>query len=768
MKHFSSKTKVGLSLLVSVVLPIGLFLFTQRTFGTEEAEAETLHALIESLGACIALGVAGLLWLRLRYEPDNSGQMIWIVAALLGMGILDAAHAAVPVSFRGGWMRSLASLLGGALFCGVLLPERWTKKVSAHLPGAAGGFAFLLATALWFFGDRLPTFNELGFTPLMRAVNYLACVFFLGTAGWFIQRNLTSHQAEDLIFANHCLLFSTASALFAETRNWQGGWWFFHFVRLAAYLIVVRTAISVFHRMQETLRKHHAELESRVAQRTAELSREQARTETILASITEAFYVLDREYRFTYANPSAIRTFNEVRKTTRSVLGQTVWEEFPGTVGSNFETNCRRAMDSQVTVSFETFYEASQGWFQINVFPSSEGLSIFFQNITERKRAEDVLRESEERFRAMADNIAPLAWMANPDGWIFFYNKRWYDYTGATLEQMQGWGWAKVHHPDHLARVTKKWSEHLQLGRSWEDTFPLRGRNGQYRWFLSRAFPIRDEQGNIVRWFGTNTDITELLEAQEGLKLAQKELQEYAATLEQKVKERTADLKESNEQLEAFVYSIAHDLRAPLRSMQGFSRVLIEDCASALDETGHRYLDKIKTSSEFMDKMILDLLAFGRTARSEIQSKTVEVETAWKAALYQCANQIEQTKAQIDTNPPLLAVCAHEATLTQILANLLSNGIKFVEPGVQPNIRFTAEDCGATVRLWVQDNGVGISPEHHERVFRVFERLHGARFTGTGIGLSIVRKGVERMGGKVGLESEPNKGTRFWIELQKG
>ena len=156
------------------------------------------------------------------------------------------------------------------------------------------------------------------------------------------------------------------------------------------------------------------------------------------------------------------------------------------------------------------------------------------QDITERKKAEEALKESEERFRALANNIPQLAWMADGTGWIFWYNQRWYDYTGTNLEEMEGWGWQKVHHPDYVQPVTEKFKQYVATGEVWEDTFPLRGKDGIYRWFLSRAFPIQDTQGKVIRWFGTNTDITEKLKTEEDLKrytteleAANKELESY-------------------------------------------------------------------------------------------------------------------------------------------------------------------------------------------------------------------------------------------------
>ena len=145
------------------------------------------------------------------------------------------------------------------------------------------------------------------------------------------------------------------------------------------------------------------------------------------------------------------------------------------------------------------------------------GALLLTEVITEKVKARLALTESEERFRALADNISQFAWIADCTGWVTWYNKRWYDFTGTAPDEMAGWGWSKVHHPDHIDRVVASISEAFRTGSGWEDTFPLRGKDGQYRWFLSRALPIRNEAGKVVRWVGTNTDVTDLREAQERL-----------------------------------------------------------------------------------------------------------------------------------------------------------------------------------------------------------------------------------------------------------
>ena len=243
------------------------------------------------------------------------------------------------------------------------------------------------------------------------------------------------------------------------------------------------------------------------------------------------------------------------------------------------------------------------------------------------------------------------------------------------------------------------------------------------------------------------------------------EVKKSQATLEGLVKARTSELTEANAQLETLVYSIAHDLRAPLRSMQAFSRMLLEDYAPKLDETAQYYAQRIVHSAETMDTLVLDLLAYGRIARAEIKLEAIDPESAWQIAVGQHEQDIMDRRAIVLGIPPFVPVLAHAATLVQVLANLLGNALKFVASGTPPQIRFSCRQTGGTVLLMVEDNGIGIAPEYHEKIFRVFERLESDN-KGTGIGLSIVRKGIERMGGKVGIESGPPRiGSLFWIEL---
>jgi two-component system sensor histidine kinase/response regulator len=246
------------------------------------------------------------------------------------------------------------------------------------------------------------------------------------------------------------------------------------------------------------------------------------------------------------------------------------------------------------------------------------------------------------------------------------------------------------------------------------------------------------------------------------------ELAQKSKSLEREVSERLrveAELRSSNQELEAFSYSVSHDLRSPLRAIRGFGQILASDyLEKPLDRDARQYIRRICEGAQQMDDLIENLLAFSRIAREKIECTSIDPAEAVSAALAQVA--LTQAEVQCDTAFP--KVLGHQVLLTQVLANLLTNAAKFVRPGVRPVIRVRGETNGERTRIWVEDNGIGIAPEYHERIFQVFERLHsGADYSGTGIGLAIVRRGMERMEGKCGVESLPDQGSRFWIEFPR-
>jgi signal transduction histidine kinase len=240
----------------------------------------------------------------------------------------------------------------------------------------------------------------------------------------------------------------------------------------------------------------------------------------------------------------------------------------------------------------------------------------------------------------------------------------------------------------------------------------------------------------------------------------------HARELAERVQERTAELEQSRADLEAFSYSVSHDLRAPLRAVEGFSQALLEDYHDRLGETGRDYAHRLVLAAHNMDALIRDLLAYSRLSRTEMPLGPLSLTEVVHEALRAMEAELKERKARVTVEPELPSVVGNSTTLVQVVLNLLRNAVKFVPRGDAARVKVYANPQAGRVRLMVRDNGIGIDPKHQERIFLPFERLHGAdRYPGTGIGLSIVRRAVERMGGKVGVISAVGEGSRFWIEL---
>jgi signal transduction histidine kinase len=259
-----------------------------------------------------------------------------------------------------------------------------------------------------------------------------------------------------------------------------------------------------------------------------------------------------------------------------------------------------------------------------------------------------------------------------------------------------------------------------------------------------------------VIWIGRQRANARLLDAERG----------FRRNLERQVEERTAQLTQVNRELDAFAYTISHDLRAPLRAMHGYADALMEDYGPVLPEEGHRFARRIVAAAGRMEDLIRDILTYSRLAREEVSVRPVALQTTVERVIADAELQIRETKAVVEVKHPLPDVMAHPPTLIQAAANLLSNAMKFVPPDRTPRICIRAEERDGRVRLWIEDNGIGIDLAHQERVFQPFQRLHGVEsYPGTGIGLAIVSRSLERMDGRSGVISRPGEGSRFWIEL---
>lgn len=388
------------------------------------------------------------------------------------------------------------------------------------------------------------------------------------------------------------------------------------------------------------------------------------------------------------------------------------------------------------------------------------------------------LREAAERleFETRRNRFFTLSLemlgIADFEGRLLQLNPSWERVLGFSAEELHRKSGLHLVHPEDLPAMR----ELVHQLQQRDTTASFEGRyvrkDGEIRWLSWTAASIVSDQ--IIYIFARDITAQKLAEQQvqrlnaaltsraHELEAANSELHREMGVREQAEKA----LKESNAELEAFAYSVSHDLRAPLRAMHGFAHALIEDCASELSSSGRDYAKRIISAATRLDTLIQDLLLYSRISHSTIDVGRVDVSRVIAEALANLEVALQDAGAKVDIEGHLPPLVAHHSTLVQVIGNLVSNAIKFVRPGVPPKVALRMEARETCGRVVVEDNGIGIAPEFHSRIFRVFERLHGVEaYPGTGIGLAIVRKGVERMGGRIGVESAADSGSRFWIEL---
>jgi len=443
--------------------------------------------------------------------------------------------------------------------------------------------------------------------------------------------------------------------------------------------------------------------------------------------------------------PDAISAFlRAASRTTAPVLGSV---NFLGADGATLPCRWEGSVLSPASASLPALL-------LIRILPRETAVNRFVtlnlqhaeltREVARRRAVEAALRESEQRFRMMADEMPQLAWIARPDGSIYWYNRRWYEYTGATPEEMAGWGWQKVHDPKHLPEVMARWTQALTAGTRFEMAFPLRGRDGRFRTFLTLVSPFRDPSGAIVHWFGTNTDVSAQHEAEEALRAADRRKDEFLATL-------------------------AHELRNPLAPIR--NSITLMAMAGPLPEGVESARQIVERQVRHLSRLVDDLLDVARITQGKVQLRRERMSLlqSVREALEAIAPAVDSARHQLHVTlpPDPLYADADGTRMTQIFLNLLNNAVKFTPPG--GHVWATAERDGAHAIVTVRDTGAGIAEEHLESVFEMFsqptpvlDRSEG----GLGIGLALVRGLVELHGGSV-RASSPGRGmgSEFVVRL---
>ena len=349
------------------------------------------------------------------------------------------------------------------------------------------------------------------------------------------------------------------------------------------------------------------------------------------------------------------------------------------------------------------------------------------------------------------------------DGEIVALSEGWTRLTGYSAEELATLDdWVQRAYGQRSADILEGINQLFKLNQTVDEgEFTLTTKSGDQRIWQFSSSPLGQLVDGRRLVMSMAADVT-------ALKASEKQVSQLNQALEERVVQRTAQLTAVNQELEAFTYTVSHDLRAPLRAMEGFAKALLEDYAPKMDNVAGDYARRIVAAATRMDTLISDLLAYSRISRTHISLQPIELRQIIEQICQELNPLIQTAQAQIIIANELPQVLGNRYIIKQIFTNLLTNSLKFVEPSTLPVIAVSCEETPDNVRIWVSDNGLGIAAKHQQRIFSVFERLHSNEtYPGTGVGLAIVKRGVQKIGGDAGVESAVGQGSQFWVELVK-
>jgi PAS domain S-box-containing protein len=450
------------------------------------------------------------------------------------------------------------------------------------------------------------------------------------------------------------------------------------------------------------------------------------------------------EGRFTYANRKLCivsqRTLKDTVGRTPAQLG------YPPELASRIRDQIKQVVETKQGLRDQTPFRLPTGEIReyeyiyapvIGENGLVRAVAGATRDVTERKEAEEQLRRSEAQFRQLFDALPQLVWSSSPEGYDDLYNKQWFEYTGLSYEEVQGDG-SKIIHPEDLPAALARWKHSLQTGEPYEIEYRCRRFDGQYRWFLGRARPVRDEQGKVVRWFGTCTDIHDKKESETALRKAHKELEEFS-------------------------YVASHDLQEPLRMVSIYTHLILRELG-AEEGKMELFAGFVRAGVSRMETLLRDLMTFSQAVHTEAPVGVADLPAALAEALAVLNGRIEDSGAVV-TAVPLPKVCGDTQQIAHVFQNLLSNALKYRKKDRAPEIHVSVTRQADQWTVSVRDNGIGFEPQYSERIFGLFKRLHKDEYPGTGLGLAICQRIVERYGGRMWAEGRPGDGATFYFSL---
>jgi len=484
------------------------------------------------------------------------------------------------------------------------------------------------------------------------------------------------------------------------------------------------------------------------------------RYRSTLDDLLEGCQIIGHDWRYLYLNDAAD---NHNHRPKEELLGKKYMNIWPGIEETKIFSIIKRSMEERVSHQLEnefTFPDGTKGWFKLSIEPVPEGILILSEDINDRKRVEEVLRESEAKFRKLISSLPDAVLVVDTEGRIVYCNQNATKIFAYKLDEMLSCTIEDL--------LPKRFSEHHLSLRNGYLSEPKSRAMGEGR----ELFALRKDGSEFSTEImlepveiNSNLFILTIVRDITERKKAEEEIFKLNTELEQRVIERTSQLETANKELEAFSYSVSHDLRAPLRAIDGFSKIIMEDYEAKLDDEGKRFLKMIRTNTQQMDHLITDLLSLSRVSRIEINFSSIDM-TALVNSIYNEITSTKERKKFVFTVAELPNAIGDTTLMKQVWSNLLSNAVKFTLPKNNRKIEIGSyQEKGKNI-YFVKDSGAGFNPNYVHKLFGLFQRLHKTdEFEGTGVGLAIVQRIIHRHGGEVWAEGKINEGATFYFSL---